>query len=272
MAVKCILTGQIPSVLDGVTENVQTQLNNKVNKDGSKVLSTNDYTTAEKTKLSGIETGAQKNTVTSVNGSTGAVTISIPTVNNATIAIQKNGTQVGSFTTNQSSTGTINMTLVKSDVGLGNVDNTSDTNKPISTATQTALDTKQPTITASGILQGDGEGNVTAVEEAEVSLVSLTVDMVEGAASPSRILNITLPTASWTGDGPYTQTVTISNGTANTKVDIIFDVDTYQQMVDDGIGFLAIDNDSGTFTAIAKGSQPSENLSIQVECKEVILS
>jgi hypothetical protein len=34
------------------------------------------------------------------------------------------------------------VTLVKGDVGLGNVDNTSDANKPISTATQTALDGK----------------------------------------------------------------------------------------------------------------------------------
>ncbi|NBW17901.1 MAG: hypothetical protein EBR82_59005, partial [Caulobacteraceae bacterium] len=34
------------------------------------------------------------------------------------------------------------VTLAKSDVGLGNVDNTSDANKPISTATQTALDGK----------------------------------------------------------------------------------------------------------------------------------
>ena len=32
--------------------------------------------------------------------------------------------------------------LVKADVGLGNVDNTSDANKPISVATQAALDTK----------------------------------------------------------------------------------------------------------------------------------
>jgi hypothetical protein len=35
------------------------------------------------------------------------------------------------------------VTVTKSDVGLGNVDNTSDTNKPVSTAQQTALDTKQ---------------------------------------------------------------------------------------------------------------------------------
>lgn len=33
----------------------------------------------------------------------------------------------------------------KSDVSLGNVDNTSDANKPISTATQSALDLKAPT-------------------------------------------------------------------------------------------------------------------------------
>ena len=36
------------------------------------------------------------------------------------------------------------VTVTKSDVSLGNCDNTSDANKPISTATQTALDAKQP--------------------------------------------------------------------------------------------------------------------------------
>lgn len=39
------------------------------------------------------------------------------------------------------------VTLTKADVGLGNVDNTSDLGKPISTATQTALNGKQATIT-----------------------------------------------------------------------------------------------------------------------------
>jgi hypothetical protein len=37
--------------------------------------------------------------------------------------------------------------LAKGDIGLGNVDNTSDVNKPVSTAQQTALDLKQNTIT-----------------------------------------------------------------------------------------------------------------------------
>lgn len=42
------------------------------------------------------------------------------------------------------------VTLVKGDVGLGSVDNTSDANKPISTATQSALDGKEPSIGAKG--------------------------------------------------------------------------------------------------------------------------
>jgi hypothetical protein len=46
----------------------------------------------------------------------------------------------------QSLLGSGNIDLTKSDVGLANVDNTSDANKPISTATQTALNAKQATI------------------------------------------------------------------------------------------------------------------------------
>ena len=130
MAVKCILTGQTPSVLDGVTENVQTQLNDKVDKITGKGLSTNDYTSTEKTKLSGIEEGAQKNTITGVKGS--------------------------AETTYR--TGNVNITATN--IGLGNVNNTSDAEKPISTATQTALDGKQATITGAATTITDN--NLTA--------------------------------------------------------------------------------------------------------------
>lgn len=52
-------------------------------------------------------------------------------IGNGKITIQKNGTEVGSFTTNQSGSKTINLTLAKSDVGLGNVDNTADKDKSV---------------------------------------------------------------------------------------------------------------------------------------------
>lgn len=51
-----------------------------------------------------------------------------------------------------------NVTVTSSDVGLNNVDNTSDANKPVSTATQTALNAKQAAITtgsSSQYLKGD---------------------------------------------------------------------------------------------------------------------
>lgn len=78
----------------------------KVNVEEGKSLSTNDFTTELKSKLEGIEAGAQVNKVTSVAGRTGEVS------------------------------------LTKTDVGLDQVDNTSDLNKPISTATQSALNLK----------------------------------------------------------------------------------------------------------------------------------
>lgn len=510
MAVKCILTGQTPSVLDGVTENVQTQLNDKVDKVTGKGLSTNDYTSAEKTKLSGIEAGAQKNTITGVKGSaettyrTGNVNITATNIglgnvdntsdankpiSNATQAalndkqakitangilkgdgtggvsaavkgtdyftpadvneiaaeaakkvdisdkVSKSGdTMTGKLTVPQVETGADNsnffqcrkfrgegdantyyhaidfgyanhdqvdfheyggkwnfykntsgkanegslcgkittngwegdakltgsptaptpgtsdnstriattafvnsfnstklesngdgssvtaaftaassrtniatgeklsvlfgkiakwlsdlgslafkstvaktdlasdvqtslgkadsalQSVTKSDVGLGNVDNTSDANKPISNATQAALNDKQAKITANGILKGDGTGTITAADETEVELVDLPTDHVS---------NISLPTASWTGSDPYTQTVTISGSTANTKVDIQPSEELYDQLVADNVGYLAIKNVNGTLTAVAKGGKPSVDLTVQVTYNNV---
>ena len=69
-----------------------------------------------------------------------------PTIGSATITIQKNGTCVDTFNTNATTAKCINITMDKTDVGLANVDNTSDINKPVSTAAQAALDCKQDVI------------------------------------------------------------------------------------------------------------------------------
>jgi hypothetical protein len=66
-------------------------------------------------------------------------------------------------------------TLDKSSVGLGNVDNTTDLNKPISTATQTALNAKQNTITNSdSITQGATNLFLTSAERTKLSNTSGT--------------------------------------------------------------------------------------------------
>jgi len=67
----------------------------------------------------------------------------LPEVNNSTVNFTINGsTWSQSMTTNQPNNSTVNLTVTKATVWLGNVDNTSDANKPISTATKAALDLK----------------------------------------------------------------------------------------------------------------------------------
>lgn len=81
--------------------------------------------------------------------------------------------------------------------------------------------------------------------------------------------SLILPTASWTGSDPYTQTVSIRGSTANTKVDIQPSEEVYDQLVADNVGYLAINNVDGTLTAVAKGGKPSVDLTVQVTYNNV---
>ena len=68
------------------------------------------------------------------------------------------------------------VTLVKADVGLSNVDNTSDANKPISSATQTALDLKAP------LASPTFTGTVSGITKSMVGLAN--VDNTADSAKP----------------------------------------------------------------------------------------
>ena len=64
--------------------------------------------------------------------------------------------------------------VTKSDIGLGDVDNTSDADKPISTATQTALDAKaDETITITGSDGIEGGGDLTANRTLKLTAASI---------------------------------------------------------------------------------------------------
>ena len=94
---------------------LQDELDSKVESVAGKQLSTEDFTTDYRDKLLGVEEGAQVNSVNSVAGKTGDITLS------------------------------------KDDVGLSEVDNTSDLDKPISSATQDALDGKVDKVSGKGL-------------------------------------------------------------------------------------------------------------------------
>jgi len=115
----------------------------KVDKITGKGLSTNDYTTAEQTKLSNIWVYATPCSSTPLmNG-----VASVGTYNNLSRGdhIHPSDTSkentVTAGTTSQYYRGDKSwQTLDKNAVGLGNVDNTSDANKPVSTAQKTYID------------------------------------------------------------------------------------------------------------------------------------
>ena len=74
-------------------------------------------------------------------------------------------------------------TLDKSAVGLANVDNTSDANKPVSTATQTALNAKEGTITAGTTAQyWRGDKSFQTLDKTAVGLAN--VDNTSDASKP----------------------------------------------------------------------------------------
>ena len=137
--------------------NLQTTLDNKVDKVIGKQLSTEDYTTAEKNKLAGIQEGAEVNVNADWNATSGdaqilnkpstftpsAHTHPISQVDNLQTTLDGKESKISAGTTGQYWRGDKTwQTLNKSAVGLSNVDNTSDANKPISNATQSALNAK----------------------------------------------------------------------------------------------------------------------------------
>lgn len=96
------------------------------------------------------------------------------------------------------------LSLTKSDVGLGNVDNTSDANKPVSTATQTALDGKSSTShNHSGVYSEVGHGH------AQSDITSLVSDLAAKQATLVSGTNIkTVNGSSLLGSGDLATSLT----------------------------------------------------------------
>lgn len=135
------LIGKINNVIQMVTD-LTAVVSNKVDKETGKGLSTNDYTTAEKNKLSGIEAGAQVNPGAATQSANGLMSAA----DKKKLDGVESGAQVNTVTGVKGywelSYRTGNVSISKANIGLDSVDNTSDEDKPVSTAQQAALNLK----------------------------------------------------------------------------------------------------------------------------------
>lgn len=204
----------------------------------------------------------------------------------------KQATVTGAATTITSSNLTVNRALVSNSSGKVAVSAVTSTElgylDGVTSNVQTQLNAKQAsisggasTITSSNLTtnralvsNASGKVAVSAVTSTELgyldgvtSNVQTQLNNVQTQLNAKQSLvkkaTITLST-SWTGSAsPYTQTVTVSGGTADTQVDLQADATVIQQMLDDGTTALFIANNSGTFTAYAVGKKPTAALSIQ---------
>ena len=181
--------------LDGVTSAIQTQLNGKqatvLNVSDTEIGYLDGVTSSIQTQLDAKSTDSKTETLTNK-------TLTSPVINTPT-------------------------GITKSDVGLGNVDNTADSNKPVSTATQTALDLKL------ALAGGTMTGAITLHADPSSSLHAATKQYVDNTASgviaKPQVLGATVLNI----DATY------SNGTA-------------------GVGATLTNNTNGEFPADAGGA------------------
>jgi hypothetical protein len=134
------------------------------------------------------------------------------------------------------------VSLLKSDVGLGNVDNTSDADKPISTATQSALDLKASNASVSSLLSVKASTTLN-----NLGVTSINADLLPNSASARALGSSSLPFL-----GVHTANV---RGTKTTGLAV------NSSLISLGTCAVAVD---GTITRVAHGLSINDKVYVSV--------
>lgn len=199
--------------VNGVTSSIQTQLNAKASQSAL-----NDTSAAIRAVIGsgGVAWGGISGTLSSQTDLQSALDAKVPTARTVTI----NGTT-------QDLSANRTWTLTKSDVGLGNVDNTSDVNKPLSTAQATAIhDTAQTIRTARKWPAEERLGTIYDKQRWD-NLQDFTPNAASGTVSlalSTNFVNYTVTTIDWNNYTRllYTRPTILPNWT----IEVIFKMNT----------------------------------------------
>ena len=92
---------------------------------------------------------------------------------------------------------------------------------------------------------------------------------ISGISSVESIQEITLDRDDWTGNGPYTQEVSIQGVTAASKIDIQADAAAISQLLSDGVRAVWVENNNGTVTVYSIGAVPTEDITLQCSIENI---
>jgi hypothetical protein len=210
------------------------------------------YTAADQAAMLALTAQRGDIAIRTDNGKTYVLSTDSP----STLADWKIITAVGDVSSVAGRTGAV--VLTKTDVGLANVDNTSDVNKPVSTAQATSIATKEPTIAAGTTAQvWRGDKTWVTADKTLVGLANVdnTSDVNKPVSSATTTqLNLKAPLASpaFTGTPTGITATHVGLGSVNNTADTAKPVSTAQQTALNLKADLASPAFTGTPTGITK--------------------
>ena len=265
---------------------LETALAGKVNTEEGKGLSTNDYTDAEKAKLSGIATGAQKNVQSDWNATSGDALIknkpTIPTVPAKVSSFENDAGYLTSYTETDPTVPAWAKTESKptytaSEVGA-EASGAVITHNTSSSAHSTLFSAKQNKITATGLLKGTSSGVVAATAGTDYAAASHTHaaanvtglatvatsgkygDLTEKPTIPTiYAYTVSLTAAGWSDKS---QTVTAAHVTANNLVQVSPAESSFEAWQTAQIRCTA--QGAGTLTFVCGGDAPTDAITYNV--------
>ena len=92
---------------------------------------------------------------------------------------------------------------------------------------------------------------------------------ISGISSVESIHEVTLYQNAWTGNGPYTQEVSIQGVTAASKIDIQADAAAISQLLSDEVRAVWVENNNGTVTVYSIGAVPTEDITVQCSVENI---
>lgn len=131
------------------------------------------------------------------------------------------------------------------------------------------------------IIENNGDGtssitDVTVYDNYENSFfgaadANAINDAINNKASKIIVESITIDPIQWTESSSevFNATITISNVTAKTKVDVNTTASIVNIMIEDGITAIYVENDNGTVKAVSLGAKPTQSITLSLSRSEV---